>query len=687
MNSGKRIRLFALISLMSMVISQILAPANAHAEVPYKTYTHDAAGGSYNIIETQAAYIPGGNITKVGETSFIGARDMKITKDGYIYIADTGNRRILVSDLQGNYIREFGQDVLVTPCGVFVTEDRTVYVADRDAKKVFVFDGEGNVINEYGKPDHPLYGNEADFLPLKIAVNHAGIMFVICESNTNGIVQISPVEGGTFLGYFGTNPTSISLINIIIRMFMTDAQRAKMIKNKPPTPDNLAIDDKGLIYTVTRGQGYQTLRRLNIAGQNIMDADQFDDTPAAVCPGNYDNVYMVSNQGYVYEFNNEGNMLFIFGGRDDGRQRIGLSKRMEAIAVDYNDKLYILDSDLNQIQIFEPTEFTNLLHKALYLYSKGRYTESKEPLEQILKMNSMFGYANKAMGLAYLQEENYAMAMHYARLAADRNTYSEAFWEERNVWIRENIIAAAIILIAIYAVYKTLQILQRKKGIFNGAARILTAVRSNTLVSQLKYAFYYMKHPIDGCYGVRWEGKASYLCANIIIMVYILFSIINKYFAGFLFKTVREGRYNIPSDIGSVIIVFFVLTACNYLVCTINDGEGSFKQIYCAFAYCLTPYIVLQPVIFILSRVVTNNERFLVTFTKDFMLAWIVVLIVVTIKELNNITVKATFKVIFLTLFAALIFILLVFILYILWQQVYEFVTGIGGEVVYRLGF
>ena len=206
----------------------------------------------------------------------------------------------------------------------FVTEDRTVYVADPRRQEVFVFDGRRNVINEYGKPDHPCMAMKPISMPLKIAVNHAGIMFVICGRTPT---ESSDQSGGsgTFLGYFGTNPTSISLINIIIRMFMTDAQRAKMIKNKPPTPDNLAIDDKGLIYTVTRGQGYQTLRRLNIAGQNIMDADQFDDTPAAVCPGNYDNVYMVSNQGYVYEFNNEGNMLFIFGGRDDGRQRIGLS--------------------------------------------------------------------------------------------------------------------------------------------------------------------------------------------------------------------------------------------------------------------------------------------------------------------------------------------------------------------------
>ncbi|TAH70404.1 MAG: hypothetical protein EWM47_05360 [Anaerolineaceae bacterium] len=680
-------RLLVQVILLSMVLTIILIPKPVYAEVPYKTYTHDAAGGNYNIIETQAAYLPGAAITKIGETSFAEARDMVITKDGYIYIADTGNRRILVSDLKGNYIREFGKGVLITPCGVFVTDDKLVYVADRDAKKVFVFDQKGNVISEYGKPNHPLYGDEVDFLPLKIVVNHAGNMFVICESNTNGIVQISPTQGGTFLGYYGTNPTSISIIDIIIRMFMTDAQRAKMIMNRPPTPDNHAIDEKGLIYTVTRGQSLETLRRLNIAGKNIMQAEAYDETPAAVISGNYDNVYMVSNQGYIYEFNNEGNLLFVFGGRDDGRQRIGLSKRVEAIGVDHEDKLYILDSDLNQIQIFEPTEFTDLLHEALYLYSKGRYTESKEPLEQILEMNSLFGYANKAMGLAYLQEENYDMAMHYAKLASDRDTYSDAFWEERNLWLIDNLISTMFLLVVLYIIFRVLKHLHKKKGVFNKAYKIIRTIKSNTLVSRLRYSLYFMKHPIDGCYGVRWEGKASYVSANILLAIFIVFNIINKYFTSFLFKTVREGRYNISSDIGLILLVFIVLTACNYLVCTINDGEGSFKQIYCSFVYCLTPYLVLRPFVFVLSRIVTMNERFLVTFSESFLLVWVIVLLVITIKELNNISVKETIKVILLTFFTALIFMLLVFILYVLWQQVYDFITGIGGEVVYRLGF
>ena len=43
----------------------------------------------------------------------------------------------------------------------------------------------------------------------------AGVMFVVCESNTNGVVEISPAEGGTFLGYFGTNYAAASLAGLL----------------------------------------------------------------------------------------------------------------------------------------------------------------------------------------------------------------------------------------------------------------------------------------------------------------------------------------------------------------------------------------------------------------------------------------------------------------------------------------
>ena len=69
-------------------------------------------------------------------------------------------------------------------------------------------------------------------------------MYIVCQSNTNGIVEISPEEGGTFLGYFGTNYAAVSLQTIIYRAILTDEQRAKMVSNMPSTPDNLSIDSK-----------------------------------------------------------------------------------------------------------------------------------------------------------------------------------------------------------------------------------------------------------------------------------------------------------------------------------------------------------------------------------------------------------------------------------------------------------
>jgi hypothetical protein len=380
-------------------------------------------------------------------------------------------------------------------------------------------------------------------------------------------------------------------------------------------------------------------------------------------------------------------MLFVFGGADDGRQRVGLCKKIEAISVDSADNIYILDSDMNRIHVFKPTEFTNLLHNALYLYSKGRYTESKVPLEKILTMNSMFGFSNKAMGRALLQEDNFSEAMKFARLAKDKTTYSDAYWEIRNIWIRDYLILAVGVIIALSILRRILKRLHKKYGIFGDINKQIARFKRVPLIARIRYSLYFMKNPVDGSYGIRWEGKASYLCANILLALFIIINIINKYFCGFLFKGVREGRYDIATDIGSVVIIFLLLTGCNYLICTINDGEGSFKQIYCSFIYCLTPYIIFQPFVILLSHVVTINEEFLVNFPQILITVWIIILIIISIKEINNITLKETAKVIALTFFAALIAVLLVFVLYILWSQVYDFIEAISGEVVYRLGF
>jgi len=448
----------------------------------------------------------------------------------------------------------------------------------------------------------------------------------------------------------------------------------------------MAIDEKGLIYTVTRGEGYDTLKRLNIAGINMIEPDAYEEVPAAVAVGNHDNVFVASQMGYIYEYNNEGDLLFVFGGSDDGQQRIGLSTKVEAIQVGTDDKIYVLDSDKAQIQIYEPTEFTNYLHQALYLFSKGRYTESKEPLTEVLKMNNLFDYANMAMGRALYKEENYHDAVYYARLAKDYEGYSDAFWEIRNNWLKHNLAAVIIILFALFVIKKIIDVLDKKKHILDKPRAVMHKVGDVKIIKQLRYMFYYMRHPIDGCYGIKREGRVSLLSANILLVLIMLFYIINKYFCGFLMKNVREGSYDILSDIGFIVIVLGLVVGCNYLMCTINEGEGKIKHIYCSFLYSMAPYLVFTPIIFLMSHVVTFNEVFFIEFAQLFMIVWIAVLVFIAIKEINNYKVKETFKIIGLTVFTILIACLLAFIIYVLWSQVFDFLQSVFGEVVYRFG-
>lgn len=668
---------------LGLILVTLLPVASVKAETPYKTYTVDGYG---YVMETQSAYTPMSAITKVGETTLVTPTDMCLSKSGRLYIADAGGRVVLVTNRAGEELGRIGEGELKAPTGVYVTEDEKIYVADKEAKKVIVFDANGTKLAEYGKPTSPIYGVSMDFKPTKIVANKTGTMYVICEGNMNGIIQLSPVDQGSFLGYFGTNYTSLNPFQILQRVILTDEQRAQMLSNIPSTPTNLAMDDKGLIYTVTQGDGNMSLKKLNIAGNNLLQEDMYyADLPAALTVGQYNNILVADSDGYVYEYNEDGGLLFMFGGRDDGRQRIGLCNKVEAIAVDDEDRIYLLDSDKKQIHIFEPTEFTNLLHQSLSLYSKGRYEESKEPLSRVLQMNSMFDYANQAMGRAYLQEENYDGALQYFKIAKDFDGYSDAYWEVRNLWIRKNIVKAVGILILIVVAIECIK-KEKKKGKLQWITQRTNFLAQNTLCQQLKYSFYYMKHPLDGCYGVKREQKASYLCANLLVGGYIVVSVLEKYFCGFLIRSVREGRYDLATDIGKIIVIFLALIACNYLVVTINDGEAFFRQLYCAYAYCLTPFLIMKPLVLLTSNVLTYNEVFIVQFMNVIAWVWFLVLLVLTMKEINNYTVHETVRSIFITAFTVLIMVLLVFVIYALFSQVIDFVITVIREAVYRIG-
>ena len=694
----KKISKIVSVLLASVILAlAVCEPCMVDAKVPYRTYTENGYGEH---VETQTAYIPTETIVKITNNNpdeedlvLKKPQDIKVEGD-LMYIVDSGNKQIVVADLHGNLKFTFGKedtdeaDGLNKPQGIFVTEEY-IYVADEAyiGKKegaIVVYDHDGNFVTMYTKPDDVLYGGSR-FQPQKLIVDKAGNMYIISKGNSNGIIQLSPNNGGTFLGYFGTNTAQVSAMRVLLSIILTESQEESLLGTTPTGFENLAIDSKGLIYTLS-GAEAQSVKKLNIAGTNLFVADSYPSSPVSIAVGQYDNIYVTTKGGFIYEYTSEGNCLFVFGGKDMSEYRVGLFNDLVALDVDNTDKLYALDAQSNEIQIFEPTEFTQLIHESLVLYSKGQYEESKEPLEQVIRMNGLFDYANKAMAQALYREGKYDEAMEYYRLAKDKEGYSDAYWEVRNVWINKYVIVLIAVIVALVLVKKFLKYADQKWKIFDPVRNATKGIREKMLYKRLMYAKYYMRHPFDGAYGVRREGMCSYLSASILTVIFILFNIIYKYFCGFIFKTVKDGRYDVVSDILVVVGVLVAASAVTYLVCTINDGEGRFKEILVGYVYSLTPYIVLKPVLFVLSLILTDNEAFIMDFANLAVIVWVIILLFITVKEINNYSVKETFKVIFLTFFTAFVFILIALVIYILAAQVVGFVTSIYGEVVYRIG-
>ena len=663
-----------------LLLLMLLPCFSAQAATPYRTFSLGTDG---DLVETQTAYEPVRTMTRFGEETLNNPGDLRMGPDGNLYIADTGNRRIVVVSKTGELVKVIGdRSVFNRPTGVYVDGNLNVFVADERGEAVLMFDQDGNLVRTYEKPTHQLYG-ASRFRPTKVVLDKRGNLYVISTGNTNGIVQISPVGEGEFLGYYGANSSNISLLTQFRRLIF-GANSDAVGSIVATSSYNLCIDEKNMVYTVNQTGDDTSLRRLNVAGKDTMVPDYITVMNSAVAVNASGSVFTANANGRIMEYTSEGAMLFLFGTPDNGEQRVGTFQSVTGLVADDDYTLYVLDERLGSIQVLRPTEFANMVHKAFTLFQEGKYAESKQPWTEVLRMNSLFTYASTGLGEALYREGNYPEAMEAFRNGGYRQGYSDAYWEQRSNWLHTSLGTILIVAVVLIVAWQIVKYFDRRSHILNPFRKAGKWFGGIPIVSQVGYSFYMLKNPFDTCYGIKKEKKAGYVSALIVLCIFFVLFVINKYFSGFLFKTMPDGYYELLNDFLLVFGVFLLLTICCYLVCTITDGEAKYKDIFIGAAYALVPMLIFMPIKLILSNVLTFNEQFFITLIDFVSYGWTALLIILMIMYLNDYSLGKTFKTIIITLFTVLVVVALGVVLYMLISQLIDFIASIYGEVVYR---
>ncbi len=649
------------------------------------TYTMDDQS---EMVRTQDAYLPDRTITDLGLSD---PEDMIIDDNNQAYIVDTGNRRIVIFDLNTEKVVKVINKQTVeskdftgfdTPKGIFRTNEGEIYVADTGAKTVFRFTKDFEYVRRYDRPTAPIFA-DTNYEPSKVAVDSGNNLYIVSEGVYAGIIQLA--NTGEFLGYFTSNKATLTPQQVFLKIIYTKEQQKKSaaLNTLPSTFSNVYVDKKGTAYSVCMGKGGDLLKKHSTNGKNmfngaIISSDAFTDVTAD------DNgiIYASDSKGFIWVYTSSGEVIFSLGEQAEDTDISGLFSSLTTIAVDRDGNIWTADGKKGFLQSFTPTEYATTIFKALDEYENGDYDDALKDWNYVLQLNQMSVLAHNGVAKAYFNAEKYDKAMEHFEIAGNRDGYSDAFWEVRNKSIQKWLGTVLVILIILIALKVIIGFIDKNK-IIKKKKRALGKVLKNTpVIGEIGYAFKCAKHPIDRYYDIRVHKNGSMIAATIIYIVFFGVYMLYQTSKGFIYQYTKVE----DMDMGAVVVGFFAILilfiVCNYLVTSITDGDGTLKQVYMIPAYGLMPVMICMLATIGMSYVLTYNESFILTVIMIIGLVWSVAVIFEGLSTVHDYDFKNTVVSLLITAVFMLIAAIVVLVVIIMWEQLYDFLLTVGKEII-----
>ncbi len=368
-------------------------------------------------------------------------QDLFIDGDDVLYVADTGNDRILKLSPEGDVLGVFGGDQLGLrePQGVYVDEFGDLLIADTENERVVHLSSDGAVVEEFTSPTSDLLGDYFTFAPAKVSLSPTGYIYVL-----RGRTIMMMDSGNYFRGYVGQGHVGFSFQSWLVSMFASEEQKDRIRQRQAADYTNFTIDSNGFIYATALEQSRDQIKKLNTAGENIyveqmFGEESYDDEGQVVSPQFVDITVspegiitaLDRSQNKIYQYDQEGNLIAVFGGTGDKKGRFAAPS---SIAQDSAGRLYVLDRGM--IQVLEPTQFISDVHRAAALYAAGRYLESSEVWQRVREVDQSYPLAARGLAKALYKQGRLRESLDRYRAAMDRDGYSMVFLDYRHELFR-----------------------------------------------------------------------------------------------------------------------------------------------------------------------------------------------------------------------------------------------------------
>lgn len=459
----KRILCFSFILCMLLSV-----PSHVYAQEAYYTYnysTNNVEVASPDIYEVDKVVY--GSQMACG--SFKEAQDIFIDGKDRVYILDSGNSRVILLDANYGYTGEISrfvyEDMELTlengASGIFYQDTTdTLYIADTNNNRIISCDRQGKVKRIFEKPQTPLISEKIDYMPTKVIADNNNNLYVLSKNINTGAVMVD--ENNTFISFYGVNKVKETALIKAERLWAKILPGSQSIDYsfQPVEYNNLFWGTDRFIYAVASRNEYlqSELCKLNALGNNVMPTSAFADQgensdKVVVCDVTVEeNGFFTILDRYnckLYNYDSSGNLIGAFGGIGE---QAGLFKTPNAVEVNSRGELVVIDADKNDLTVFKPTYYAEIIRKALILFQDGQYVDSIEPWKEVLRINTNFNLAYIGMGKANMMLGNYAQAMQQFKIGGDKESYSDAKQSVRDEMLKAHFALVLFLVVLLIVV-------------------------------------------------------------------------------------------------------------------------------------------------------------------------------------------------------------------------------------------